>query len=140
MMRSLQAAAVLCAACAARGAGALSAYGHAYSRPGDFSESQIAQIARRFDVFTVEKGCAADVYGKGKSLAATLGTARRLKAANSSVRVLMYWNNVRVNPGLPVGMARRCGCARAGPVGRRRSAESARASRRHPQALHVADY
>jgi hypothetical protein len=75
------------------GAAALSAYGHAYSRPGDFSDSQIEALARRFPVFTVEKGVAQNVYGRHNSTAATIGTARRLKAVNASIVVLMYWNN-----------------------------------------------
>ena len=39
-------------------AAALRAYGHAYSRPDDFSDDQIAAIASRFEVFTVEKSTA----------------------------------------------------------------------------------
>ena len=37
---------------------ALHAYGHAYSRPDDFTDTEIASIASRFEVFTVEKSTA----------------------------------------------------------------------------------
>ena len=66
---------------------ALHAYGHAYSRPDDFTDAQIAQIASTFEVFTVEKSTAENVYGKKSSIAATVGTARRIKAINNSVQV-----------------------------------------------------
>lgn len=45
------------------GTAGLNAYGHAYSRPHDFTASEYAQIASKFAVFTVEKNHAADVYG-----------------------------------------------------------------------------
>eukprot|EP01052_Picozoa_sp_SAG31_P015115 SAG31_NODE_962_length_10731_cov_4.198552_6_plen_463_part_00 len=89
------AALVLCAAvlvAAAAPAHSLHAYGHAYSRPLDFTDSQIQQIAARFEIFTVEKGSATSTYGPRSSIAATIGTAKRIKGLNSSVRVLMYWN------------------------------------------------
>jgi hypothetical protein len=73
-------------------AAALHPYGHAFSRPGDFTAEQITAIASRFEVFTVEKSTAADVYGRNGSIAATIGTAKRIKAENNSVKVLMYWN------------------------------------------------
>lgn len=73
-------------------AAALHPYGHAFSRPGDFTAEQITAIASRFEVFTVEKSTAADVYGRNGSIAATIGTAKRIKAENTSVKVLMYWN------------------------------------------------
>lgn len=74
------------------GVRALHAYGHAYSRPADFTDEQIRQVAERFEVFTVEKGCAAQKYGPRSSTAATIGTAKRIKALASGVKVLMYWN------------------------------------------------
>jgi hypothetical protein len=49
----------------------------------------------------VEKDMAAAVYGnasappgpgRSNSIAASVGTARKIKALNSSVKVLMYWN------------------------------------------------
>ena len=40
----------------------LNAYGHAYSRPDDFTLEQYAAIGKRFDIFTVEKDHAAAVY------------------------------------------------------------------------------
>jgi hypothetical protein len=73
-------------------AAALRAYGHAYSRPDDFSDDQIAAIASRFEVFTVEKSTDTNKYGPHSSIAATVGTAKRIKALNNSVQVLMYWN------------------------------------------------
>ena len=73
-------------------AAALHAYGHAFSRPGDFSDAQIAAIARRFQVFTVEKSTAESAYGRNSSIAATVGTAHRIKALNPTVQILMYWN------------------------------------------------
>lgn len=32
---------------------ALHAYGHAYSRPDDFTAAQLAEVASRFQIFTV---------------------------------------------------------------------------------------
>lgn len=80
---------------------ALHAYGHAYSRPDDFTPAQLAEVASRFPIFTVEKCTAANVYGnasakapfKTNSIAATVGTAKKIKALNDSVKVLMYWNS-----------------------------------------------
>jgi|TARA_B110000208_G_scaffold13126_1_gene16051 hypothetical protein len=80
---------------------ALHAYGHAYSRPNDFTPAQYAQIAARFEIFTVEKDHAASVYGNAtaakpfttNSIAASVGTARKIKAINPAVKVLMYWNS-----------------------------------------------
>jgi hypothetical protein len=79
----------------------LNAYGHAYSRPDDFTAAQYAKIASDFSIFTVEKDHAVNVYGnssakppfKTNSIAATVGTARNIKALNASVKVLMYWNS-----------------------------------------------
>jgi len=79
---------------------ALNAYGHAYSRPNDFTATQYDQIAKRFSIFTVEKDHAAAVYGnktaprpfRSNSIAASVGTARKIKALNPSMKVLMYWN------------------------------------------------
>jgi hypothetical protein len=76
-------------------------YGHAYQTPGDFSADDYAEIAAKFPVFTVEKRHAPAVYGnaslpypfQSNSIAASIGTARKIKALNSSVRVLMYWNS-----------------------------------------------
>eukprot|EP00041_Stephanoeca_diplocostata_P007136 m.98502 g.98502 ORF g.98502 m.98502 type:complete len:398 (-) comp16746_c0_seq1:35-1228(-) len=79
----------------------LHAYGHAYGpRPYDFNKTQYAAIAAKFEIFTVEKAHAAAVYGNASakppfstnSIAATIGTARKIKALNTSVKVLMYWN------------------------------------------------
>ena len=85
------------------GAGLISLrpYGHAYGvRPHDFTPDQYEAIASRFEVFTVEKFHAADVYGnasapapfKTNSYAATVGSARKIKDINGTVKVLMYWN------------------------------------------------
>lgn len=83
-------------------ANALNAYGHAFGvRPHDFTEGQYSSIARRFPIFTVEKNHAAEMYGNHSaqapfctnSIAATIGTARKIKAINASVKVLMYWNS-----------------------------------------------
>jgi hypothetical protein len=81
----------------------LNAYGHAYSRPHDFTPAQFDSIATDFSLFTVEKCHAADVYGNVStgskapftfnSYAASVGTATKLKALNSSIQVLMYWNS-----------------------------------------------
>lgn len=76
-------------------------YGHAYQSPGDFSDSEYATISSTFPIFTVEKRHAPAVYGnasapypfQSNSIAASIGTARKIKALNSSVRVLMYWNS-----------------------------------------------
>ena len=85
------------------GVSALHAYGHAYQTPGDFTDAQYASIAARFPVFTVEKRHASGVYGNASahgtpafynSIAASVGTARKLKKLNASTRVLMYWNSV----------------------------------------------
>lgn len=78
----------------------LNAYGHAFSRPSDFTPAEYAQIARFFPIFTVEKDHAQAVYGNAtasapfntNSYAATVGTAKKIKDLNESVRVLMYWN------------------------------------------------
>lgn len=71
---------------------AIRAYGHAFSRPTDFTKDEITAVASKFEVFTVEKGSASNVYGPQNSTAATVGTARRIKAVNGAVKVLMYWN------------------------------------------------
>ena len=78
-------------------------YGHAFQVPGDFSEAEYAFIAATFPIFTVEKRHASGVYGnpsapagsprRTNSIAASVGTARKIKALNPSVRVLMYWNS-----------------------------------------------
>jgi len=76
----------------------LHAYGHAYGpRPLDFTPGQYAAIASRFAIFTVEKDHAAAVYGnisapppsRTNSIAATVGTARKIKALNANVKVLL---------------------------------------------------
>jgi len=79
---------------------ALNAYGHAFSRPNDFTEAQYRAIASNFTVFTVEKATAAAIYGNGtnppfktNSIAASIGVARKLKAINPRIKVLMYWNS-----------------------------------------------
>ena len=82
-------------------ASAISPYGHAFNAPGDFSPAQFATIASTFPLFTVEKRHAYAIYGNKSatgpahynSIAASVGTARKIKALNSSVRVLMYWNS-----------------------------------------------
>jgi hypothetical protein len=78
-------------------------YGHAFRVPGDFTEAEYAFIAATFPIFTVEKRHASGVYGnpsapagsprRTNSIAASVGTARKIKALNPSVRVLMYWNS-----------------------------------------------
>ena len=80
---------------------ALHAYGHAYARPNDFTASQFKAIATDFEIFTEEKEMAVNVYGtkgapapfKSNSIAASVGTARKIKALNPNVKVLMYWNS-----------------------------------------------
>ena len=86
---------------AAASAAPPSLYGHAFNAPLDFSDAEYAYIAATFPVFTIEKRHASAVYGNASlpapfasnSIAASIGTARRIKALNSSVRVLMYWNS-----------------------------------------------
>jgi hypothetical protein len=58
--------------------GALHAYGHAFSRPDDFTHSQIAAVASRFEIFTVEKGTAENHYGRRSSIAATTWARRAI--------------------------------------------------------------
>ena len=77
----------------------LHAYGHAYSRPDDFTPAQYAEIVKRFTVFTVEKDHAASVYGNASaekpyrtnSIASSVGTARNIKKyayhLNASIKV-----------------------------------------------------
>jgi hypothetical protein len=79
----------------------LQQYGHAYNVPGDFTSAEYATIASTFPIFTIEKRHAYEIYGnssapypfKSNSIAASIGTARKIKALNASVRVLMYWNS-----------------------------------------------
>jgi hypothetical protein len=76
-------------------------YGHAFQSPGDFTSAEYATISSTFPIFTVEKRHAPAVYGnaslpypfQSNSIASSIGTARMIKALNSSVRVLMYWNS-----------------------------------------------
>lgn len=80
----------------------VSAYGHAYQAPGDFSDKEFEQIASRFPVFTVEKRHAFGIYGdknapsdsprRYNSIKAAVETARKIKALNPNTKVLMYWN------------------------------------------------
>ncbi len=83
---------------------AVHAYGHAFGEvPNDFTTEQYAFIAATFPIFTVEKRHAWAVYGDSSqpmsspfrynSIAATVGTARKIKALNPAARVLMYWNS-----------------------------------------------
>ena len=83
---------------------AVHAYGHAFGDvPNDFTTEQYAFIAATFPIFTVEKRHAWAVYGDSSqpmsspfrynSIAATVGTARKIKALNPAARVLMYWNS-----------------------------------------------
>jgi hypothetical protein len=98
----MRAALWLCAAALPAACGAIRAYGHAFSAPGDFTPAQYAYIAATFPLFTVEKRHAYAVYGNASapaasparynSIAASVGTARRIKALRASARVLMYWN------------------------------------------------
>lgn len=77
-------------------------YGHAFKEPYDYTDEEIQQIASRFAVFTVEKRHAYRTYGDSNeptssprhynSIHATVETARRIKAVNPNVKVLMYWN------------------------------------------------
>jgi hypothetical protein len=99
-MRSL--AALVFAALLPTGVSVL-AYGHAFSDPDDFTAAQYATIAATFPLFTVEKRHATAVYGDAtapasspfryNSIAASVGTARKIKALNPAARVLMYWNS-----------------------------------------------
>ena len=78
-------------------------YGHAFNSPGDFSPPQYATIAATFPIFTVEKRHASAIYGdpsapagsprRFNSIAASVGTAQKIKALNPASRVLMYWNS-----------------------------------------------
>jgi hypothetical protein len=84
--------------------GSILPYGHAYQTPGDFSEPEYAFIAATYPIFTVEKRHASGVYGtpsapagsprKFNSIAASVGTALKIKALNPAARVFMYWNAV----------------------------------------------
>jgi hypothetical protein len=78
-------------------------YGHAFNAPDDFSPPQFEYIASTFPIFTVEKRHASAVYGdpaapadsplRYNSIAASVGTARKIKALNPKTKVLMYWNS-----------------------------------------------
>jgi len=79
-------------------------YGHGFGvPPNDFSSEEYSFISTTFPIFTVEKRHAMAVYGDPSapstspfhynSIAASVGTARRIKALNPSSRVLMYWNS-----------------------------------------------
>ncbi len=78
---------------------AIQQYGHAYAT-NDFTPDQYTQIANTFPIFTIEKRHAYTIYGDAsqsganhyKSIAATIGTANKIKAINKNVKVLMYWN------------------------------------------------
>lgn len=77
-------------------------YGHAFNAPGDFTAAQYEYIAATFPLFTVEKRHAYAVYGNASapaasparynSIAASVGTAKKIKALNAKSVVLMYWN------------------------------------------------
>ena len=79
-------------------------YGHAFQTPGDFTEPEYAFIAATYPIFTVEKRHASGVYGdpgapagsprRFNSIAASVGTALKIKAQNPAARVFMYWNAV----------------------------------------------
>jgi hypothetical protein len=88
----------------AAGARAIQPYGHAFGvTPNDFSPTEYSYIASTFPIFTVEKRHAMAVYGdpsapafspfRYNSIAASVGTARKIKALNPAARVLMYWNS-----------------------------------------------
>jgi hypothetical protein len=79
-------------------------YGHAFGvPPADFTEPEYAFIAANFPIFTVEKRHAMAVYGdpaapptspfRYNSIAASIGTARKIKSLNPAAKVLMYWNS-----------------------------------------------
>ncbi|MFC2090516.1 putative glycoside hydrolase [Bacteroidota bacterium] len=70
-------------------------YGHGYSDPNDFTPEEYDYIAKNYSIFTVEKRHAWADYGpKPNTEAATIGTAKKLKAINPDIKVLMYWNIV----------------------------------------------
>jgi hypothetical protein len=70
-------------------------YGHGFSEPHDFTPEEYEYIAKNYSIFTVEKRHAWADYGpKPNTEAATIGTAKKLKAINSDIKVLMYWNIV----------------------------------------------
>jgi len=81
-------------------ASAVLRYGHAYQEPGDYSQAQFEEIARSFPIHTVEKRHAVGVYGTPGAAApflyntwkSTVETSKQLKALNSSIKVLLYWN------------------------------------------------
>ena len=93
----LAAAALLSSSCIA-----IKPYGHAFETPEDFSPAQYAFIAANFPMFTVEKRHASALYGnpsapatspyRYNSIAASVGTARKIKLLNPAARVLLYWN------------------------------------------------
>ncbi|TWU44383.1 hypothetical protein Q31b_19190 [Novipirellula aureliae] len=70
-------------------------YGHGYSEPHDFTAEEYEYIANNYSIFTVEKRHAYAEYGpKPNTEAATIGTAKKLKAINPDMKVLLYWNAV----------------------------------------------
>ena len=70
-------------------------YGHGYSAPHDFTDKEIEYIANNYSIFTVEKRSGYLDWGpKPNTEAATIGTAKRLKAINPDIKVLLYWNAV----------------------------------------------
>ncbi len=70
-------------------------YGHGFSEPHDFTPEEYEYIANNYSIFTVEKRHAwADYGSKPNTEAATIGTAKKLKAINPDIKVLIYWNIV----------------------------------------------
>lgn len=70
-------------------------YGHGFSIPVDFTETEYDSIANMFKIFTVEKRHAYNSYGGNPSTErATIGTAAKIKAINPDAKVLLYWNSV----------------------------------------------
>jgi len=70
-------------------------YGHGFSEPEDFTPEEYDYIAKNYSIFTVEKRHAWGEYGpKPNTEAATIGTAKKLKAINPDIKVLLYWNIV----------------------------------------------
>lgn len=70
-------------------------YGHGFSVPIDFTDTEFDYIANTFKIFTVEKRHAYNSYGGSPSTErATIGTAAKLRDINPDIEVLLYWNLV----------------------------------------------
>jgi len=66
-------------------------YGHSYNL-NDFSDDEYDWIANHYNLFTIEKRHAKYVYGDVSSERASVATAAKIIANNSSAEPLFYWN------------------------------------------------